>query len=256
MTYPLKPGKYRHRSVTRPSTPFERDASFPESVILCFQPPVYEYARDTHRGQQRDSNHPRYSLYQLEDPLPDIGVVGNLGIGGPATVRVVEELIARGVDAFVIVGHAGGLQREIDLGDVVVVERALRDEGTSYHYLEPDRAVAASSTMREALVAAAEANGETVHVGTTWTTDAIFRQTPREVESHANDGVLTVDMEAASAFAVASYREVEAGAAFIISDYVGPEDWGGQLAETWPHLERLFDVTLDSLANKGPESDP
>lgn len=249
MGFPLSTQKHADPSATKPSLLYDEDESTPSAAVLCFQPPVYEYAREAYDGCRLYPDHPRYSLYSLSRTNGDIGVVGNLGIGGPATARVVEELVARGVESFVIVGHAGCLQRDIELGDVVVVERALRDEGTSYHYLEPNRTVVASRSIRTALADSVETNGGTVHTGTTWTVDAIFRQTVPEVEQHSADGVLTVDMEAASAFAVATYRGVEAGAAFVISDYVGPDEWDEHLAETWPHLEQLLDYTIEALAD-------
>lgn len=250
MGYPLSVGKHADPSATEPSRLYDEDESVPQSVVLCFQPPVYEYAREAYDGSDLSPNHPRYSLYSLAATGGTVGVVGYLGIGGPATARVLEELVACGVETFVIVGHAGSLQRDVGAGDVVVVDRALRDEGTSYHYLEPARSVDASQSVSRSLVESAEKSGETVHVGTTWTIDAMFRQTVPEVRQHAADGVLTVDMEAASAFAVAKYRGVEAGAAFVVSDYVGPENWEIHLSETWPHLERVLDWTVEMLSDE------
>lgn len=71
-------------------------------VILCFQPQVYEHARTTYEGYREDPPHPRYSLYVLSERSGrQAGAVGELGIGGPATVRVVEELIVRGTETSV-----------------------------------------------------------------------------------------------------------------------------------------------------------
>lgn len=249
MPYPLYRGKHAERSATEPSTFFGATDAVPEAVVLCYQPPVYEYATEAYDGRLYDPGHPRYELHVLSELGGSVGAVGDLGIGGPATARNVEELVVRGVEAFAVVGVAGGLQRDVALGDVVVADRALRDEGTSYHYLPPGRDVAAPGSLADALAETARERGETVHRGTTWTTDAMFRETVPEVEQYADEGVLTTDMEAASLYAVAEYRDADAGAAFVVSDYVGPDEWTAHLDDTWEHLERLFDHAVDALAD-------
>jgi purine-nucleoside phosphorylase len=59
--------------------------------------------------------------------------------------------------------------------------------------------------------------------------------------------VLTVDMEAATTFAIAAHRGVEAGALFTVSDYLDPPDWEPRFAETLPHLRRAFDLAVQAL---------
>jgi hypothetical protein len=72
-----------------------------------FSIPVYEYVQREYEGNYINPEHPRYSLYSISQTNGDVGAVGNLGIGGSATARVIEELIARGIESFVIVCHRG-----------------------------------------------------------------------------------------------------------------------------------------------------
>ena len=87
-------------------------------------------------------------------------------------------------------------------------------------------------------------------LGTSWTTDAPYRETYEEVEKYRKEGVLTVEMEAAAIFAVTKYLNVEAGALFTISDYLCEEEWQLHFHLTEEHLKTLFTIakkTINSL---------
>ncbi len=111
----------------------------------------------------------------------------------------VEELIAFGVQRFVSIGLAGGLQSDLHPGDIVIADRALRDEGTSYHYLPPARSVEADPALVQQISAALSAQHVVHSIGASWTTDAPYRETRRKVETYRAEGVKTVEMEAAAA---------------------------------------------------------
>ncbi|MEY8828885.1 hypothetical protein AB9K34_10785 [Sedimentitalea sp. XS_ASV28] len=88
----------------------------------------------------------------------------------------------------------------------VLIEQALRDEGTSYHYLPPSRYSAAPRHLIERLQGAFEDLGEPVLQGPTWTTDAPFRETYEAIEAMRAEGLLAVEMEAAALYAFAEAR--------------------------------------------------
>lgn len=89
-----------------------------------------------------------------------------------------------------------------------------------------------------------EARGESFHIGPSWTTDAIYRETISEVEQYANEGILTVEMEASAVFAVAAHRGVSAGAMFVVSDYLGPADWELIVPECQPKVQRSMRASI------------
>src|SRR4051794_41960557 len=89
---------------------------------------------------------------------------------------------------FVAVGGAGALLAELELGEVLIAERALRDEGTSYHYLEPSRFVSADETVSTAIAATLDDAGLAYRRGTTWTTDAIFREPRSRLDRRGGAG--------------------------------------------------------------------
>ena len=118
-------------------------------------------------------------------------------------------MIARGCRAFVACGGAGVLVPDVALGHVIVPSAAIRDEGTSYHYLPPGREVEPTRQAFDAIVATLERHHVPYVTGKTWTTDGLYRETRGKVERRVAEGCLTVEMEAAAFFAVAAFRGVD-----------------------------------------------
>jgi uridine phosphorylase len=147
------------------------------------------------------------------------------GVGAPLAAAWLEEMIALGGRAFVAVGGAGVLVPELALGHVVVPTAAIRDEGTSYHYLPPSREVTPTDDALAA-VTATLARHEIAHVaGKTWTTDGVYRETPAKAAQRVAEGCLTVEMESAAFFAVARFRGVEFAQILYAGDDVSGEVW-------------------------------
>jgi len=142
------------------------------------------------------------------------------GIGAPSLVFIIEELIACGGKTFLLIGFAGSLQKHVNIGDFVVGTSAIRDEGTSYHYLARDVRVSASKELTDVLMKCCNKHGVKFHSGTVWTTDAPYRETRRKVLRHQRQGVLCVEMETAALFSLAVYRGVKAGSLLRISDSI------------------------------------
>lgn len=151
----------------------------------------------------------------------NLAVVYRTGIGAPAAAIAVEELATLGVKNLVLFGYAGGLQPDMQPGDTVVCQKALRDEGVSYHYLPESR----YSYPSEPLTAAVLKNAMPARLGPCWTTDAPYRETEVELKAYRKQGLLAVDMEASAVFAVAKYRKVQAAAMFVISDILSEQGW-------------------------------
>jgi len=136
----------------------------------------------------------------------EYGIVGRV-VGAPFAVLVAEELFASGCQLIISVTSAGQITRLGRPPYFVLIARALRDEGTSYHYLPPSP----YSTLRPdlaALVRAAWDDSEMpLHIGASWTTDAPFRETEAMVAASRADGILAVEMEAAALYALAAAQQ-------------------------------------------------
>jgi hypothetical protein len=137
------------------------------------------------------------------------GVIGQV-VGGSFSVLVAEQLFASGCELLVNIASAGQIT---DVGPppyYILVERALRDEGTSYHYLPPSTYAEADPALIGLAARAVARAGYTMHRGATWTTDAPFRETAEAIDIRRRQGILAVEMEAAAlyAFAAACARPV------------------------------------------------
>lgn len=151
----------------------------------------------------------------------------HLPIGAPITATAVEELIALGVEEFLILGDAGSLSEALKPADLVVCTKALRDEGVSHHYIKNSKFVAPDKRLSALLERAMKEHNIPFKKGPTWTIDAPYMETVEELDRYANEGILTVEMEAAALFAVAKARKAKAAAVFSISDLLRPEGWTG-----------------------------
>ena len=172
------------------------------------------------------------------------------GFGAPTAVMSLEELIAFGIKKFVSLGAAGGLQQNMNVGDIVICDRAIRDEGTSHHYLPVEKYAFSSPELTENLCKAFERKSIQYSKGTSWTTDAPYRETIEELGQYRSDGVATVEMEASALFAVGAYRGVSVSAIFAISDLLSEEEWdqGYHSEEKLEGLKQIFEVALETIA--------
>lgn len=219
----------------------------PKGVILCYRRSLMDYAEATHTTTKvqllgRD-------VYLLGETGNTIAIAGNFGTGAPTAVTQLEMLISFGVKHFISIGTAGTLLKELDIGDLVVCDRAIRDEGASHHYLKPSKYAYASKEMTESIKAALDSAGRRYHVGPSWTIDAIFRETVAEARQYQKERVATVEMEASALFAVAQYRQVEMGSIFTISDSLAGLVWNPQFMHgpVIEGLETLYTVALQAL---------
>ena len=115
------------------------------------------------------------------------------------------------------------------MAHVVVPTSAVREEGTSYHYLPPDRQPEACPHLTGSIVASLECDEIPHHTGTVWSTDAPYRETGTKVTRYAAEGILAVDMETSAILALAEYHKLEAAGALIVSD----ELFGGAWNPGW-----------------------
>lgn len=159
-------------------------------------------------------------------------------IGGPYAVLVAEQLRASGAELILGLTSAGRVSRELPLPSLVVATDAVRDEGTSYHYVAPGDLVRTDPQLLRELTNGIGHLGVPVSSGRVWTTDAPYRETQQQLDSHAADGVLAVEMQAASLFAFSQAKRVPVGIVALVSNAVdhtedsfdkGSHDFGHRL---------------------------
>ncbi len=210
----------RHKHYDAPSvfTPASllREARRQKGLALGSVPPIcildpdgdlLDYLWSTGRAQQHPTwacYHTRLATFAHEDI--GYGIVGRV-VGAPFAVLVAEELFASGCRLIISITSAGQITPLGQPPYFVLIERALRDEGTSYHYLPP----APYSVLRPELVDLVAATWADpalpLHIGATWTTDAPFRETEAMIAACRDAGILAVEMEAAALYALATAQQ-------------------------------------------------
>jgi uridine phosphorylase len=133
------------------------------------------------------------------------GIIGCV-VGAPFAVLVAEELFACGCHILISLTSAGQILPAGRPPYFVVIDRALRDEGTSYHYAAPDTFAEADPDLVAAAIGALKDAGMSAYVGTSWTTDAPFRETAEAIAVARAKGILAVEMEAAALYTFARKR--------------------------------------------------
>jgi uridine phosphorylase len=144
-------------------------------------------------------------LWEFSHDRRPFGIIGG-AVGAPFAVLVAEELFASGCQFLVSMTSAGQIAQTETPPYFVLIDRALRDEGTSYHYLPPSEFARAEPGLADAAMAACAPLALPIHRGASWTTDAPFRETAAAIENCRARNILAVEMEAAALYAFAESR--------------------------------------------------
>lgn len=162
-------------------------------------------------------------MHTIDVDGTDCGIVART-IGGPYAVLVAEQLRASGAKIVLGLTSAGRVAGSLPVPSVVVVQEAIRDEGTSYHYLPPGDSVRASRELVANLADEIAVLGLPVCCGRVWTTDAPYRETQQQLDEHAANGVLAVEMQAASLLAFSKARGTPVGVVALVTNAVDGTD--------------------------------
>jgi len=259
MNYPIYPDKYKlpEMVTAQAMVEFRRrhsglgDLQAPHGLVLCLYNGLMK--RFTWRYPSQHIRSFQCDLYLLRATGKKVGVVSNFGMGAPALVSLAEQMIAWGTRQFIILSLAGGLQPDLEAGSVVVCNRAIRDEGTSYHYLPPAQQVEATPTLAFSIQGALEKHHLHSQLGTTWSTDAVYRETQQEADHFQRMGVETVDMESAGLFALGQMRGVETASVFVVGGRLTSSGWTlpGDVYALHQRFKSLLEVLLSALKVDG-----
>jgi uridine phosphorylase len=190
-----------------------------------------------------DGEHPIYEIERNGQRLAFF----HPGVGAPIATGLLEEAIAFGCKKFIVCGGCGVLEKDLFVGKLIVVDAAVRDEGVSYHYVEPDREIRANQDVVNLMEAFMQERGIPFVTGKTWTTDAPYRETQGMIDMRRNEGCLTVEMEAASFLAVAQFRNVLLGQFLYAGDDLSGENWDNRGWQSRKEVrESLFWLAADA----------
>jgi len=192
----------------------------------------------------------RYPLYAGKVKGVPISIA-LLPVGSPATVMVMEEMIACGARVFLGLGLAGSLQPKATVGSCIIPTTCIREEGTSLHYVGNRTEIGPSPRLVEILKKACGDEGLKVFTGPVWTTDAPYRELSTKIETYRRKDVLCVDMETSAAYALGTFRGVEVCNLLLMSDELW-EEWRPAFfsSELQNSIERAGRVILKCIAEE------
>jgi uridine phosphorylase len=221
----------------------------PECCVICFFHEVVEKVAAERQAtllvenRWEDGPHPVYEIPYQGRRLAFF----QPGVGAPIASGLLEEVIAFGCRKFIACGGCGVLEKDIAVGNLVIVSGALRDEGVSYHYLPPGRQVDAGQAEIAALAETLNRRGLPYRTGKTWTTDAPYRETAQKVAARKAEGCLVVEMESAALIAVAQFRQVAFGQVLYGGDDLSGAEWDHRHWQSQADLrEELFWLSAEA----------
>jgi uridine phosphorylase len=249
MSYPILEHDPTREAFIEPAKVIDR-RDVPEHCVICFFSDVVETVITEHKARLsvpnrwEDGSHPLYEIAHQNQRLAFF----HPGVGSALSGALLEEVIAFGCRKFIACGGCGVLQENIATGHLIVVTAAVRDEGTSYHYLPPAREVQANPAALQALVSVLDERGLPYLTGKTWTTDGPYRETRAKIAQRRDEGCLTVEMEAAALMAVAQFRKVALGQILYAGDDLSGAEWDNRGWQSRSEVrEKLFWLAADAV---------
>jgi uridine phosphorylase len=219
----------------------------PEGVLFCLErglPHRMRWRIPVERAGAMNAD-----VYAVKKTKGKVAVLTSFGGGSPMVMELAEELAVMGAKKMILMTWGGTLQTELKPGDIVVCNRAIRDDGASHHYLPHAKYIDANESLVNELIDALHSRSVQCTVGTTWTTDAPYRETREEVVQYQSEGVKTVEMESAGLFTVGQVRDVQTASVVIGMDSLAALRWQTpeRLDNIMHSLEIVYDAAIDVL---------
>jgi uridine phosphorylase len=190
---------------------------------------------------------PNITLYKLdyEDSSCSVSLLSP-SLGAPFAAGNLEIAIALGCTKFLVINSCGVLDNEIERNQLIIPSSAIRDEGTSYHYIPPSREIEVDRNIVSKIHKYLSTKGIKNLIGKTWTTDGFFREIPSKIRARKAEGAITVEMGAAACLAVAKFRKVKLGFILIAGDDVSGIKWDRRLqTKSLDFYEKLFWMAVE-----------
>jgi uridine phosphorylase len=212
------------KAVLNPEDIMTRIPGFPETVVVTFKQQIMDIMLENYEHEKVSeldlgADIPVYRVQYKGKALAFYKTV----MGAAGAAAMMEEAVALGGRKFVFFGSCGTLDSSIDAGHLIVPTAAYRDEGTSYHYMEPGDYIEVGTAEKTAEIL--KELGLHYTETKTWTTDGLYRETKRNRLARLSEGCSVVDMECSAFMAVARFRNVEAYQYLYAEDHLDESEW-------------------------------
>lgn len=214
-------------AVINPSDIYEKVSGMPKIAITCFARTTFERLLNALGGAEiaRSScANAEFPIYKANYQGQDIALF-NSDVGAAGCIGVLEDAFMMGVETVIMFGTCGVLDRAIGDCAIIIPDRAMRDEGVSYHYAPASDEIAVNPKYIPEFLEVLHSHRCSYTIGKTWTTDGFYRETPAKVQRRKNQGCVCVDMECSAVAAVAQFRGKEVFQFFYAGDNLDGENW-------------------------------
>ena len=214
-------------AIINPQMVVSRIDDFPEVTISCFSKHLFESVLSLFEAEKIAEIHTAIGsnpVYRVEYKKKAFALFQSY-VGEPLCVAQYEDLLAMGSRRLILLGNCGVLDQSIQDCGIIIPTRAIRDEGTSYHYAKPSDTIEVNKKYRETFKEVLRECGYPYVEGTTWTNDACYRETREKVRHRREQGAICVEMECAGMQALCDFRGTEFFQFFYAGDNLDHSTW-------------------------------
>ena len=239
------------RAVINPDQVIKPVENMPEVAVTCFSRRTFERMLEdldteiiTWNGTA-NGEEPVYRAVYKGMPI----ALFILDVGAPVSVGMLEEVFQMGVQKVVVFGNCGVLDSRIEDCSIIIPDRALRDEGTSYHYAPSSDEIEVNQKSMKMFTELLDELHVKYTVGKTWTTDSFYRETPEKVKRRKAAGCICVEMECSANAAVCDFRGKKLLQFFYAADNLDAEEWDSRSLANHSRMEdknRIAAIALEA----------
>ena len=214
-------------STFNPNDVKEKISGFPKIGITCFARNLMDRWVEIFNGEkiaEISNANGKEPVYKIVYKDTEIALFMSR-VGASACTVAYEEALAMGLDKLIMFGTCGVMNKEIKDLAIIIPEAAIRDEGTSYHYMEASDEIIVNEKYIPEFTEILEQNNVSYVLGKAWTTDAPYRETRAKVLKRKEQGCICVDMECSAMKAVANFRNKELFHFFYAADNLDSAKW-------------------------------
>jgi uridine phosphorylase len=226
-------------AVINPDVVAQKIKNFPSVTVSCFSQKLFENVLeflDYRIIAYIHSANGRQPIYEVNYKGENFAFYMSY-VGGPKCVGDYEELLAMGSKCLILTGSCGVLDKNIDDCAIIIPNKAIRDEGCSYHYASPSDTIDINHKYKDLFKEILEEENCPYIEGTTWTTDAFFRETYEKTQRRREQGAICVEMECASMQALCDFRETDFFQFLYASDNLDGPAWDKRSLSSYEKLD-------------------
>ncbi len=233
-------------AVINPDIVHKPVVDFPETVVSIFSHQLFGRVVEALGGVQIAETHDVdgvWPIYAVQYGGHRFAMYKARG-GAPACAGSFEDIIPMGAKRIILLGNCGVLDRNISDCGIIIPTRAIRDEGTSYHYAPAADYIEVNKKYVELFQTILEKRGYPYVTGTTWTTDAFYRETRGKIAKRKEMGAICVEMECAAVQAMCDFRGVEFFQFLYAGDNLDHTQWDPRSLSGFAKLDEKERIAL------------